>query len=337
LHEVPVSWFRHAAAMLGAESAALKAACQEAGLRRGVLEDGSERIPARQFVDFLEAAARLAGDDALGLTLGRSYDFRASGLVAFVSIASGSLGEAIRNAVRYAALNDTGGDYGFRMSNGAGRLRIDTRDAYARLHRHANEFKAALILAACRRWVDPGFRPLEMRFAHPRVSLRRSFVRFFGCPVAFGAEATEMLLSADQLELPVKGADPYLLALMRRHGDELVAAAARSRKDSLRSRVERLVLPRLPKGVPAAGEVAAALGLGERTFTRRLAAEGAPFRRLVDELRRDAAESYLRDDGLTLAQVAHLLGYAEQSAFTAAFRRWTGQSPGRFRATELSG
>ena len=59
--------------------------------------------------------------------------------------------------------------------------------------------------------------------------------------------------------------------------------------------------------------------------------------RLVDELRRDASESYVRDDGLTLAQIAHLLGYAEQSAFTAAFRRWTGQSPGRFRATELSG
>ena len=88
----------------------------------------------------------------------------------------------------------------------------------------------------------------------------------------------------------------------------------------------------LPKGVPTARRVASALGMSERTFARRLQAEGTSFRQLVDDVRRDMARSYLSDPELTLAQVAYLLGYADQSAFSNSFRRWTGQSPRRFRS-----
>ena len=56
------------------------------------------------------------------------------------------------------------------------------------------------------------------------------------------------------------------------------------------------------------------------------------FRSLVEEVRARAARSYLRDPELPLAQIAYLLGYSDQSAFTSAFRRWTGTSPGRYRA-----
>ena len=93
----------------------------------------------------------------------------------------------------------------------------------------------------------------------------------------------------------------------------------------------------LPKVAPTAGQVAAALGVGERTFARRLAAEGATFRQVLDELRCDMAKSYLSDPELSLGQIAYLLGYGEQSAFTNAFRRWTGKSPRRFRAEVEAG
>ena len=210
-------------------------------------------------------------------------------------------------------------------------LRIECRDAYTRSHRQAVEFKAAFILAGCRTWVDPGFRPLEMRFAHPRAASRALFARYFGCPVAFGAEATEMLLDPAQLALPLRGADRHLLALLERLGEAMLAARGEG-PARLRARAERLVLERLPKGAPTASEVAAALGLGERTFARRLGDEGVAFRSLVEEVRARAARSYLRDPELPLAQIAYLLGYSEQSAFTSAFRRWTGTSPGRYRA-----
>ena len=133
------------------------------------------------------------------------------------------------------------------------------------------------------------------------------------------------------LSLPMRSADPHLLALLTRLGDELLAARS-SGKTPLRSRVERLVLDGLPKGAPEAARLARALGLSERTLARQLSAEGTSYQQIVNELRRDTAKSYLSDPALSIGQVAYLLGYSEQSAFTTAFRRWTGESPRTYRS-----
>jgi len=76
--------------------------------------------------------------------------------------------------------------------------------------------------------------------------------------------------------------------------------------------------------------------MSTRTLTRRLAAEGQTFGQVVDELRTDLAERYLRDRDLSISQIAWLLGYQEVSAFTHAFRRWTGRTPSASRRLELA-
>jgi AraC-like DNA-binding protein len=331
VYEVPTGWVRHAADRLGDESTVMRGAMRHAGLPLRLLSDGSEAVRCTAFVAFLEQAALLAEDDLLGFNLGLSYDLRASGLAGYVAIASATVREAMANIVRYGALRDTSAVYAIEDADGTVNFRIDSRSAHMRGSRQATEFKAALVLAACHRWIGPAFRPVEMRFAHPRAAARRAIERQFNCPVRFAAEVTEMILSPDQMDLPVRGADPHLLALVTRHAEAALAVAGATRHGDLRARVERAVLEALPKGGPTLAVVADALGVGERTLARRLAGEGAPFRQIVDELRRDLAKGYLADPELSLSQIAYLLGYAEQSAFTNAFRRWTGRPPRRFR------
>jgi AraC-like DNA-binding protein len=74
-------------------------------------------------------------------------------------------------------------------------------------------------------------------------------------------------------------------------------------------------------------------GLSARTLQRRLAEEGQPFQTLLDATRRELAAQYLRDPALSLTEIAFLLGYAEQSSFTHAFRAWQGQAPQQWRAS----
>ena len=62
-------------------------------------------------------------------------------------------------------------------------------------------------------------------------------------------------------------------------------------------------------------------------FYHRLADRGQQFRQLRDDALRELAELHLADARLTLADVSELLGYTEQSAFSRAFKRWSGQSP----------
>ena len=331
MYVVPVAWIRHVANELGPDSSVVLGALQAAGLAPGVLAGDVRVVRARHFVDFVEAAARLARDDLFGLSLGQSYDLRASGLAAYVTITAANMREAMENATRYGALTDTSADFALSDAGGVARFRMDSRCPLVRTSRQATEFRAGFVVASCRRWVGARFRPLEVRFTHGRESGQREVEAVLGCRAEFGCETTEMLFDAEQLALPVSAADPYLLAVLERHAEEVLAGQSQAR-DGLRERVGRLVTKGLPKGVPTARRVASALGMSERTFARRLQAEGTSFRQLVDDTRRDMARSYLSDPELTLAQVAYLLGYADQSAFSNSFRRWTGKSPRRFRS-----
>ena len=73
--------------------------------------------------------------------------------------------------------------------------------------------------------------------------------------------------------------------------------------------------------------------MSQRTFARRLSSEGLTFSDILDELKLDVAKCYLKNDELPISQIAWLLGYRELSAFTHAFRRWTGMTPRQWRAT----
>ena len=103
--------------------------------------------------------------------------------------------------------------------------------------------------------------------------------------------------------------------------------SARRRRTGLVRDVQVLVTQRLHDGAPM-GEVAAVLGLTERTLRRRLAAEGVGYQALVDEVRAALACSLLGGRAtIPVAEVAARLGYAEAAPFVRAFRRWTGATP----------
>ena len=83
----------------------------------------------------------------------------------------------------------------------------------------------------------------------------------------------------------------------------------------------------LPKGAAKAKVVATYLGMSARTLTRQLAAAGTSFNDMLDGLRHQLALKWVTASDLNLNEVAFLLGYANQPAFNAAFRRWSGKTP----------
>jgi AraC-like DNA-binding protein len=81
-------------------------------------------------------------------------------------------------------------------------------------------------------------------------------------------------------------------------------------------------------------EISRRLSVTERTLQRHLSADGLSFEDVLTNVRRVHAEQYLRD-GLSIAEISSLLAYTNPSAFQRAFKRWTGCSPGEWRATRL--
>ncbi len=87
----------------------------------------------------------------------------------------------------------------------------------------------------------------------------------------------------------------------------------------------------LAEGEPGLEAVAAELGMPSRTLSSRLLSRGVRFQDIVDGLRQRLAELYLQDPALSLTDIALLLGFAESSSFSRAFRRWRSMSPNQWR------
>ncbi len=79
------------------------------------------------------------------------------------------------------------------------------------------------------------------------------------------------------------------------------------------------------------------LGIPTRTLRRQLVAKGTSFRNLANEARYEIARQLLTDTGMAITEIAGVLEYADASAFTRAFRRWTNVSPAAWRAQARAG
>ncbi len=150
-----------------------------------------------------------------------------------------------------------------------------------------------------------------------------------GCPVRFGAPETRLVMFRAPIARPLPRHDPSLFAYLERHAASVLARASAS--GSTRDRVRRLITEGLRSGEPSQADISRRLALSERTLQRRLRDESTTFAEILDGVRAELSQLYLREANLAAGEVAFLLGYSEPSAFHRAFRRWTGVTPQAFR------
>lgn len=98
-----------------------------------------------------------------------------------------------------------------------------------------------------------------------------------------------------------------------------------------RAEVEHRLEAALESGDVGIERIARDLGYSRQTLYRRLKAEGTTYEQLLDRLRRRLALRLVREQGLSVKEAAYRLGFSDPAAFSRAFKRWTGSSPGEMR------
>ena len=190
-----------------------------------------------------------------------------------------------------------------------------------------------VLTRACRELTERRLLPLRVQMTHRREGDFSELDRFFGCDVEFGAAVDEVAFAPAIKDLTVVGADPYLNNLLVAYCEEALARRPTTSGD-LRSGVENAIAPLLPHGKVTVAAIARTLGMSQRNLARRLAARGLTLGKILDELRSDLAKRHIKDKDLSISEIAWLVGYQEVSAFTHAFKRWTGRTPTEMRAQE---
>jgi len=299
------------------------------GLTPELVADPQERLSVRSQIALLAEAAIALQDECLGFTLARDHDPREVGLLYYVMASSRTLGEALKRLARYSKVANEALVFGHREGNS---LIISL--GYSGVPRnsdvHQMEFCMFAAVRICRLLTGQKLVPQHFSIAHHRSGNTAEMTRFVGTKVEFGADKDEFALNLDSRELPVIHADNYLNDLLLKYC-EAALAGRKEGSSQLCTRVENAISSLLPHGRVLVGEVARSLGMSDRTLGRKLADEGLNFTEIFQNLRRDLAVRYLDDPKLHVSKIAWLLGFQDVSAFTHAFKRWTGKTPSQMR------
>lgn len=172
-------------------------------------------------------------------------------------------------------------------------------------------------------------RPTAVYCPHPAPADVTPYELFYGCPVYFDSPVSAVHLPLWVMSLPINSQDPHLTGLLEQQAEAMLQALPVP--DSLLGELQRQMVAVLQDGPPEAPIVAARMGLSERSLYRALQERGLRYKQVLNKLRHELAKDYLRDPQLSLPEIALLLGYAEQSVFSRAFREWAGESPMRWR------
>ena len=313
--------FEHAKA-LGIATAPL---LERAGLSRRQIDDPKVRVRVRDQVEFLNVVAAASNDELLGFHLAQHCELRAVGLYYYVLASSETVADVCQRGARFSSL----------VNEGVVQHYIDGKDIGIRARhtgvsryrdRHQVEFWTATVVRLLRQLTGVRLNPLRVSLAHPRKGAAGEMTGYFGCDVAFDADVDEVLFSRSVGALPVMNADPYLNRALMAICEEAVAHRKRDR-GSVRTRVENEIAALLPHGKARAAYIASRLGLSQRTLARHLAEEGTRFSDLLTAIRRDLSSHYLRDETLSISEIAWLLGFQDLGSFSHAFKRWHGTAP----------
>lgn len=291
-------------------------------------EHGLGRFPARRWQQLLERAGDYLHDPRLGLHLGQTVTAAHFGVMGYVFHNCADLGAAFERYRRFERLVYDMEPVRFGLD--ADTLVLEWGVGHGRPGRLVDETAITAMLQLARSLTGERIAPDSVHFVNPEPAKSAPYRAYFGCPVYFDQPHTIVRVPRSVLTLPLQQADPALLRLLETQAESMLARLPAD--ESLEEAVRRSVVRAAPAGVSGLAAIAADLGLSTRTLHRRLAARGATFRVLRDDALRQVAERHLADPRLTLADIALLLGYSEQSAFTRAFRRWTaGKNPDRYR------
>lgn len=325
----------------GADRAAL---LTRAGLNDADVADIDNRIPLAKYEALGVAGAELAREPALALLYGEAVRMQDISIVGLICEACATTSEVGEQLNRYGRLvfdlgDGTSPDI-LRFVRSQDGVWLEAASPVFTAHRFVVEAELARLVWNTRKMFagDAAFQgmqfPLEVHFVHEAPDYRAAYERVFQAPVTFAGRWNALRVDPKFFALKQPPTNRYVFGVLSERIEKLLTSLQSA--TTLRGRIESLLIPILHTGEINVERVAAELGMSRQTLYRKLKGEGASFETLLDELRHKMALHYLDGKKVSVNETAYLVGFSDPSAFSRAFRRWTGTSPrGRAKPAQV--
>lgn len=275
------------------------------------------------WADMLETVQATLNCPTLALELAQCITPRHLGVLGAVLLASENLGAALLRFEQYQRLIFDVNPMEFRFHESTIELVWDVSNFKVR--GLVEQVGFAVTTHFARTIARGDFKALQVRFSGEAPADTRPFEAFFGGPVSFNAQWPGFEFDAGILTLPLRSADPSMIGMLEQHANSLLDKLPQ--RDELVERVRREIARALLDGEPDIDAISTKLNCSSRTLQRKLLAGHTNFRKEVGLVRLELANDYLKDQRLKIVDIALLLGYSEHSAFTRAYKEWTGITP----------
>ena len=287
-----------------------------------------KRLTHAQYWDCLDALKRLLPDRDIGIEIGASLKPAHLGVLGYLLLSSSSLIEALQQGQRFMALLHQSDRVIASIHNDS--LHLQWTMDFGKSTPLSDEIYFSGILKFIRLATgiaEFSFESLQLTFQKPKNAAYLE--SYFQCPITFNAEYSEIILPLSILSKPLNRSDPDLRLMLEKQAQALIESLPVANEFNVQ--LQQVMMNCLQRGSVTIDDVAQQLAISRRTLHRRLSVQSISFGILLRQVREQLAKQYLTQTNLSLTEISLLLGYAEHSVFSRAFKQWTGQTPRHYR------
>jgi AraC-like DNA-binding protein len=291
-------------------------------------------VPARGVIEAVELAAVATGAADFGRRLALRQGIEILGPVGVAARTAATVADAMEIFANFMAAYSPALSVQVRPVEGRpDRTFFEFRILPQGLPAHTQiiELSQGVTLKVLRLLLGAQYSPLSVHLTHEPLAAVDDYREYYGCRTYFAEPRAGLTIPTADLRRPIghdelahQAVVEYLTSVIGPRGPEMT--------QSVRTIARQL----LPTGAVSREMIAAQFNMHPKTLQRRLADEGTTFFDLIDSMRRDAAEHYLRDTDIDLSHLTRELGYTEQSVLTRSCKRWFGIGPAAYRRSARS-
>lgn len=292
-----------------------------------MFEHPDNLIPFREGTRLMGLCADRTGCPHFGLLMGEATPLEAYGIVADLMKSAADVRAALKLMCRFMTLADGGGLLTLSEINQFASFSYTVYEPGVERAEVLCDNALAVSFSVLRTLCGHKWLPHEILFSRSRPADIQPYINLFKAPLRFDVEQAAVVFKCAWLDAPLATADPARLQILEAKARALEAGET----GDLLAQVRRVVRRQLLTGGCSMHAVAAELGMHRRTLDRHLHRHGVGFKALSDEVRHEVARQLLADTAMPVIAIAQSLHYAGPSAFTRAFRRWSGITPTHWR------
>ncbi len=321
-------WALAIARTLDSEGVPYEPIFMKLGMDLAFLMDGNNRYWQNSISQLWGIAVDETRDPYFGLRLSEHIRPSTFHIVGYAMSCSATLGTALLRFARYAKLISDSATIGLATGDDHWRLDFKFDTGVQLLSQNIDAVVAGVLRFS--RWIGGAdLVPVAVRFRHPLPEGAESqeYEKLFRCPVYFDQPEDSITFHAGDMDRGILSASEHVACVL----DDMAARQLAELSGRFSAQVRKCLADQFSLGQISKQRTASLMHMTERTLLRRLRDEGTTFRDVLDNLREELAYKYMRCPTTTLDEVSLKLGFSDASAFSRAFKRWTGNRPSYVR------